>query len=28
VRLDVGLALAEYPRRPDLDQVGPRPLDR
>ncbi|MET0738506.1 MAG: D-alanyl-D-alanine carboxypeptidase, partial [Acidimicrobiales bacterium] len=28
VRVDVGLALADYPRRPDLDEVGPRPLAR
>lgn len=28
VRIDVGLALAAYPRRPNLDQVGPRPLPR
>jgi len=28
VRLGVGLALADYPRRPRLDQVGPRPLDQ
>lgn len=27
VPIDVGLALAAYPQRPDLDQVGPRPLD-
>ena len=26
VRIDVGLALAAYPQRPDLDQVAPRPL--
>jgi serine-type D-Ala-D-Ala carboxypeptidase/endopeptidase (penicillin-binding protein 4) len=26
VRVDVGLALAAYPQRPDLDRVGPRPL--
>ncbi len=28
VRIDVGLALAAYPQRPNLDQVGPRPLER
>jgi serine-type D-Ala-D-Ala carboxypeptidase/endopeptidase (penicillin-binding protein 4) len=28
VRIQVGLALAEYPSRPNLDQVGPRPLRR
>jgi serine-type D-Ala-D-Ala carboxypeptidase/endopeptidase (penicillin-binding protein 4) len=28
VRVDVGLALADYPSRPDLRQVGPRPLER
>ncbi len=28
VRVDVGLALADYPRRPGLDEVGPRPLAR
>lgn len=28
VPTQVGLALAEYPQRPDLDQVGPRPLQR
>ncbi|HEY8059849.1 MAG TPA: D-alanyl-D-alanine carboxypeptidase/D-alanyl-D-alanine-endopeptidase [Acidimicrobiales bacterium] len=28
VRVDVGLALADYPSRPDLRQVGPRPLAR
>jgi D-alanyl-D-alanine carboxypeptidase/D-alanyl-D-alanine-endopeptidase (penicillin-binding protein 4) len=28
VRFDVGLALAAYPQRPNLDQVGPRPLPR
>ena len=28
VRIDVGLALAAYPQRPDLDRVGPRPLPR
>ncbi len=27
VRIDVGLALANYPQRPNLDQVAPRPLD-
>lgn len=27
VRIDVGLALADYPQRPNLDQVAPRPLD-
>ncbi len=26
VREDVGLALADYPQRPNLDRVGPRPL--
>lgn len=26
VRIDVGLALAAYPQRPNLDQVAPRPL--
>jgi serine-type D-Ala-D-Ala carboxypeptidase/endopeptidase (penicillin-binding protein 4) len=26
VREEVGLALAAYPQRPDLDRVGPRPL--
>jgi D-alanyl-D-alanine carboxypeptidase/D-alanyl-D-alanine-endopeptidase (penicillin-binding protein 4) len=28
VRIDVGLALAAYPQRPNLDQVGPRPVPR
>jgi D-alanyl-D-alanine carboxypeptidase/D-alanyl-D-alanine-endopeptidase (penicillin-binding protein 4) len=28
VRIDVGLALAAYPQRPDLAQVGPRPIPR
>jgi D-alanyl-D-alanine carboxypeptidase/D-alanyl-D-alanine-endopeptidase (penicillin-binding protein 4) len=28
VRFDVGLALAAYPQRPNLDQAGPRPLAR
>ncbi len=28
VRIDVGLILATYPQRPNLDQVAPRPLDR
>ncbi len=28
VRFDVGLAMAAYPQRPDLDQVGPRPPER
>jgi D-alanyl-D-alanine carboxypeptidase/D-alanyl-D-alanine-endopeptidase (penicillin-binding protein 4) len=28
VRIDVGLAMAAYPQRPNLDQVGPRPLNQ
>jgi D-alanyl-D-alanine carboxypeptidase/D-alanyl-D-alanine-endopeptidase (penicillin-binding protein 4) len=28
VRIEVGLALADYPQRPDLEEVGPRPLER
>ena len=28
VRFDVGLAMAAYPQRPNLDQVGPRPVPR
>ena len=28
LRVQIGLAMAAYPQRPNLDQVGPRPLPR